>query len=98
MLNEWERRRLEEIEHDLATDPTFLRAIEGPTPRWPRLARMRSTFYPGGFLVVATTSMIVTTGRSLMPAMTGLGVVLVLVYALVWVLAVLDRRGPGSPP
>ena len=94
MLNDWEKQRLEEIEHDLATDSGFRRAIEGPRRRRRRLAGVRDALDPGGVLAVALASMILTAGTSLVPALTGLGFALILLCTCVWADAARSRRRP----
>ncbi len=96
MLNDWEKQRLEEIEHDLATDSGFMRAIEGPRRRRRRLAGVRDALDPGGILAVALASMILTAGTSLVPALTGLGFALILLCTCVWAHAAWSRRRPGG--
>ena len=94
MLNDWEKQRLEEIEHDLATDSGFMRAIDGPRRRRRRLAGVRDALDPGGVLAVALASMILTAGTSLVPALTGLGFALILMCTCVWAHAAWSRRRP----
>ena len=73
MLNDWEKQRLDEIEHDLATDSSFVRSFDGTAPRWRLAVAASNALYPGALLAVALASMVVTTGSVLIPVMVGLG-------------------------
>ncbi len=98
MLNDWEKRRLDEIERDLAADAGFVHAIAGSRPRLRHLVRVRNALCPWGFLAAALASMILAIGDSVVPALAGFGVTSIL--ACVWMHAALsDRdRGPRRPP
>lgn len=97
MLNEWEKQRLYEIEHDLASDPSFMRAIEDPTKRWRRTIGVNSAWYPAALLTVALASMSLAVGRSLVPRLAALGATLVLVFGCAWVRATWGKHGHRPP-